>query len=367
VRVLLLVLCGCSSVFGLHEPARIADAAQGDTADAPTADAPMCIGSGEYTVCFDALPTEVATYTGGLNTNTDAACATNVHWTSAAQPDVCFLVGADITLSDITIFGTRPAVVAATGNLTVSGLVDASSHRGEAAATGGAGAGSPACNTPGAAQEDNTGGAGGAGGSYGTLGGNGGSSSTGSAGGTATAAGAITSLHGGCPGALGAKGGGAQPSPPALGGGALYIVAGTTIALGTSVIAVNGAGAPAATNRFGGNGGGAGGMLVLYAPMITASTATLMANGGGGAAGATGGNGSGGGDPSTSSPHTPAPGGTGMAGGGNGYASPAPAGNGTASTGGSLGGGGGGGGAGYIRANIAIDGADASPAIDVSP
>jgi hypothetical protein len=359
-------------VFGLHEPARALDAASGDAAiDGPTdaerpVDASMCVGSGEYTVCFDALPTGMSVYMGTLNTATTGACATNVHWTSANQPDACFLTGTDVVLEDLTLTGARPAVVVATGNVTVMGLVDASSHRSLGMETG-AGAGSPACNTPGAAQEDNEGGAGGAGGSYGTVGGNGGNSSNAMAGGTAAAAGAITSLHGGCPGAPGAKGGGGQSGLPGMGGGALYIAAGNNIVLGDSTIAANGAGAGIAQNRWGGAGGGAGGMLVLYASSITASSATLMANGGGGASGASGGAGLPGADPGTGMPLMPAAGGAGNADGGNGYAGMSAATAGMASPGGTVGGGGGGGGGGYIRANVAITGATSSPAVDVVP
>ena len=105
----LLALCGCSSVFGLHEPARAGDGgiddaidgATDDGSDAMPADATMCFGAGEYTVCFDALPTGTATYTGTLNTTTAMACATNVHWTSISQPDSCFLTGTDVVLNDL--------------------------------------------------------------------------------------------------------------------------------------------------------------------------------------------------------------------------------------------------------------------------
>jgi hypothetical protein len=357
-------------VFGLHEPARAVDASSNDgPIDAaidvpPPVDAALCFGTGEYTVCFDALPTDAGNYTGALNTMTAAACATNVHWTSAAQPDTCFLTGTNVTLSDLTLTGVRAVAVVATANVTVNGLIDVSSHR---MGSVGAGMGSPACVMQGAAQEDTEGGAGGAGGSYGTLGGNGGNSSNGLAGGTAAAAGAITVLRGGCPGAVGAKGGGGQSGLPGMGGGALYIVAGSQIALGTSTIAANGAGAALAQNRWGGAGGGSGGMLVLHAPTITASSATLMANGGGGASGASGGTGTPGADPSTSTPLAPAAGGTGNAVGGNGYAGASPATAGMASPGGTVGGGGGGGGGGYIRANVAIAGATSSPAVDVVP
>jgi hypothetical protein len=355
--VLLLALCGCSSVFGLHEPTR-------GSVDGAPSDATECLGTGMYTVCFDAPPTDAQRYSGTLNTTT-IPCATNVHWVSPAQPDACFLAGTDVMLENATIVGARPLVVVATGTITLGGLVDASSHR--ASPMPGAGAGSPACGTPGPATQDNAGGAGGAGGSYGTLGGNGGSGASATAGGTAVAAGPIASLHGGCPGAPGAKGGGGAPGTPGLGGGAVYFVAGGSIALGTSTLAANGAGAGISANRWGGSGGGTGGMIVLSAPAITASSATLMANGGGGASGTNGGVGMPGSDPSTSSPHSPAQGGVGMPPGGNGYALSAAAGDGGPSPGGTTSGGGGGGGAGYIRATVPISGADASPPIDVVP
>lgn len=374
--LLFLGLCGCSSIFGLRAPRPLTDgSASGDgapsddaSADGSIADAPQCFGSGEYTVCLDARPGGDVSMMGAFSTGaTNVTCVTSAHWTSASQPDACFVVGRHVTAGPLVATGARPLVLVATDTITFTGLVDLGSHRGNAST--GAGFTIASCPTPGAASVDNNGGGGAAGGSFGALGGTGGNGQNGALGGTPVAA-MVGVLHGGCFGGAGARGGGGAPALPGGGGGALYAVAGTSISLSAATIAANGAGASAAQNRWGGSGGGAGGMIVLYAPSIAATSGILVANGGGGSSGTDSAQGNPGADPDPSTPLTPAPGGTRLGAGAGGDGFPAAAiamAGGDAPTTMTSSGGGGGGGAGYIRANVAITGVTASPAVDVVP
>ena len=372
-----VVLGGCSSIFGLAAPQHLDDAnGPGDGAhDAHDAlpgqdampDAAMCFGSGTYRVCLTALPSQSVALTGTVSTADTATCSTAAHWVAASQPDVCFIVGASISANNVTAVGTRPIVLVATGSISFSGTFDVSSHR--IGPVLGAGFRQTGCDPATPAVLDVNGGGGGAGGTFGTIGGNGGTGRPGATGAQAATVGTIDVLSGGCFGSAGARGGGAgNAGIPGPGGGALYAVAGTSIMLGSAVLAANGGGAGNPTTRWGGPGGGSGGMIVLHAPVITSSNAFLVANGGGGAAGADAATQSA--DPDLTRPLIPAAGGTSSNGGngGTGYAAGNGATVGTNTPGGNTGGGGGGGGgAGYIRANVAIATATASPPIDIVP
>lgn len=369
--VLVFGLCGCSSIFGLKSPQPAADAAATDATDAAgdgPPDASQCFGSGEYTVCFDALPTSTGIVTGTLDTGSSSApCATTVHWTSAAQPDACFVVGTELTVGPVVVHGTKPLVLVATGAISFSGLVDLSSHDGSQ--TVGAGANPAGCDATSLPVIANNGGGGGAGATGATRGGGGGTGSNGVAGGVSAAVSAIDDLRGGCQGQAGARGGGGQAGVPGYGGGALYALAGGALALSTATIAANGAGALQSQNRWGGSGGGAGGMIVLHAASITASSsAVLVANGGGGASGADSGMGTPGADPDPMMPLVQAVGGTGQDSGGAGFAlghAGQPGGDAGATN--ILSGAGGGGGGGAIRSNLAIANITASPAVVIMP
>jgi hypothetical protein len=179
-----------------------------------------------------------------------------------------------------------------------------------------------------------------------------------------------TLLRAGCSGQLGGTGT-INPSPgsPGVGGGAIYIVAGSNLTLSaTSIINVSGSGGFPALARGGGGGGGAGGMIVLYAPAISGSGTKLVANGGAGSTGAGTSSITGspaGEDPNPSSPNTSAAGVAGPEGtgtGGGGYSTSA-----AALPGGDAATYGGGGGAGYIQSNVAISGSITSPALTVVP
>ena len=371
----LVALSGCSSIFGLHEPTHgVAVDAPIDSVDGAMADASMCVGRGQLTVCFDTLPTNDVQLPATISTSVDSQpCATGVHWASTQQPAVCFIAGHNITQSGTTIVsGGRPLVVVASGNLTIAGLVDASSHLNGATgpdtdpASCGAFAAAP--------QSSGNGGGGGAGGSFVSAGGVGGGGNGGAVlgGQPAAVVAASTVLRGGCRGQPGGTGGVGSNGSPGTGGGAIYLAAGTQLVMTAGRIAANGGGAVAGKSRDGGPGGGAGGMIVIDAPTIMVTNSILTANGGGGASGADGNTGLDGSDPDPNNPTVPAlGGGPGRGGpGGDGAAGMLQAGAGQdAPSGQTRGGGGGGGGFGVIYApsSLANTGVSASPAITALP
>lgn len=183
-----------------------------------------------------------------------------------------------------------------------------------------------------------------------------------------------THLRGGCPGGAGGRslasaGGGTG----GLGGGAIYLLSGTSIELHGQILAqgTGGSGASGPPGLpGGGGGGGSGGMIILDAPKITlAASGVLLAAGGGGGAGGRGGqtvmptqNGAtatatapNGGNPNNCQECG--------AGGGGAFATSLAA-DGKTTTGANAGGGGGGGGAGLIRyftSGLTDDGARVRP------
>ncbi len=201
-----------------------------------------------------------------------------------------------------------------------------------------------------------SGASGGGGGGFGAQGGRGGdgardgTQSRGGSEGRATND-AASPLHGGCPGASGGAGT-APGGDGGQGGGAIYLVAGRTIAFSnaSAVNAGGGAGRGATSGNAGGGGGGSGGLLMLEAPKIarsdSATVAAIVANGGGGGGG--GANTPGGdGSPATLT-MTRASGGNGATTGGQGGSRDAPTGE-DVTTVSATGGAGGGGGVGVIR------------------
>ncbi len=367
-------LPGCREVFGIDSP-RLRDGGEADVAgdaanDGPPADAQQCFGSGSFAVCLATLPIAPATLPTALDTTTSVECANTQPpgWTPA-QPDACFVIGTDVTIGGngtIAVTGSRPLVVVATGTLTIAGTLDAASRNVTDPKTGPASAAGP-CNpfaqTPTGSGPGEAGG--GAGGSFVDEGGHGGKSGMNVGGQPGTALAPPTTLRGGCSGQHGSLPGIGDTSNPGPGGGAVYLVAGTAIAIEpTGLIDVSGAGGLTSGLGTGGSGGGTGGMLVLYAPVIGATGGAVMANGGGGtSAGDSQDSGTDGHDPSEAAPTTPALGGMYLVEGGNGAAAAIAATNGTANAG--VSGGGGGGGIGYIRANVAVPGVTSSPSISV--
>src|ERR1041385_6114968 len=154
--VALALLGGCSSVLGL-----------GDPGPATTATCPIA----SLDPCATATPTGPIDIEHDAGLNSDRDCNLVLYDPDAGS--ICVLFGTDITIAGQTVVtGTRPFVLAATGTITVSGTVDASSH----AAFGirGAGADYIMCGLKRVAGTDSNGAGGGAGGSFGGRGGAGG-------------------------------------------------------------------------------------------------------------------------------------------------------------------------------------------------
>lgn len=360
-----------------------------DAGGMPPGDAAACAGMSFTSkflgsVCLSAAPTSPLSLSGvTVNTANVSAGSCTQLVPQSGGPALCVLAGTSITIAagatvravglnpiGSTAPGTNPLVLIAMETITVSGTLDVSSHfsetvGGEPALGAGARttAGCFATGVDGPAGAGSNGAGGGAGGSFGAMGGAGGNggnnNQTGH--GTPMAAMAPRQLVGGCPGGHGGDGGGGFPSGGAGGnpGGAVYLLAGRSIAVAGKVNA-SGAGGVGGiegnSSSGGGGGGGAGGLIVLEAPQVTV-TGSVFANGGGGGAGAGNigdmtDNGKPGSDPTTAL--TPASGGGGTSGGGNGGAgaagtTAAAAGNKGGGSDPQSGGGGGGGGAGVIR------------------
>lgn len=228
---------------------------------------------------------------------TGAAC-TEVVPATTGMPELCVISGANLIIPSnktVAAIGTRPLVLAATGNVRIEGTLTVSSKLGAGTAEVlGAGATTFRCDSyaaaPGASA---TGGAGGAGASLRGAGGNGAKGSVGlpgqTAGGEALAivdAAKLTALHGGCRGQDG--GDAATPSSGGFGGppgGVVYLAAkgSVQISMGGSV-AANGAGGHGGGLLAGGGGGGSGGMIIIEAPQVI-HLGALSANGGGGGEG----------------------------------------------------------------------------------
>jgi hypothetical protein len=325
--------------------------------------AQTCFGS-FVTVCFTTsadVPKVPAMLPSDLTVEVDTASSPMCDQHNDRKDDYCVVAGAGFTLAvnqSIRGYGKKPLVLLSTTTmrLEATSTIDVHSTRTGGPLAIGAGA-NPSLCTSGTAPELA---GGGYGGSFGGKGGDG-ERLPGAAPTSGTAAPALTAppmmmLRGGCPGGTGADSGGMGGS----GGGAVALIAGTSIEIDGTVNAsgAGGRGGPASTS--GGGGGGSGGMIVLDAPSITA-IGSLFANGGGGGQGGDGsgtntGLGEDGGE--SPAPSTPAPAGNnstrdGGAGGpgsaGTKLNAGATGGGGGGGSGGG-GGGGGGGGAGFIRA-----------------
>ena len=336
----------------------------------PEAGAQTCFGAtgSAYEICLDSLPTSAVNISGTIGTDSSLCFPTQpTDWTGHGQPDACFIIGTDVTITNTAhAQGNRPLVVLATGAIDVQAALDVSSKRGQP--TGG-GHDSALCaafaQTPANA---NNGGGGGAGGSFMSKGGDAGfGNTTGNQPGLAAEADTLAPvvLRGGCPGQM-AGNGDQNAGSPGGGAGAMYLVAGHMIVFeNNGALAASGAGGSGGGHHSGGSGGGSGGMIMLHAgDGFTVSTnAKLIAAGGAAAGGiAQTGGGQNGGDGSSTNATSIANGG---GNGGDGYPAIPPANDG-ANGGSNTGGGGGGGGAGYIEANQPLT-LMASPAITVVP
>jgi len=312
----------------------------------------VCYGStsGLVRPCFPSAPSGDITLQAAIDTTNDPMCSKTV---TDVPAGLCVITGANITVASGTIVaatGTKPLVLVATGMITVSGALNASSYHATTApyATTQTGAGADPMNGCLAAGAPGVSG-GGAGGTFTELGGAGGGGNGGSAGGTAGGPQATVALRGGCRGqnALGAGGG-----RGGRGGGAVYFIASTINIDGTINASGEGGGLGVSGGNAGGGGGGSGGLIGFDAATIT-NNGLVFANGGGGGEGSGGGqSGLPGLDATGVGVATGGAGGSPGGNGGNGGAGGTAGGTktgGNGATAGADGGGGGGGGTGVIK------------------
>jgi hypothetical protein len=337
--VICLALAGCRSLLGIEDPT-VGDGGSphGDTG----IDARSCFGvAPRFEICLSSVPTNDRKLVGTINTDQgcDEVVAGNLCVVSAGTIGVA---------AEVQVTGSRGLVIVAATTLMVTHGIDAAGH----GAIAGPGVSSDAtlCPPGMAAVAGISGGGGGAGGSFTTAGGNGGGGNAGLDPGASPGAVAFAGgLRAGCTGSQGAAGNGAVADPGGGGGGLIYLLAGTSMQLATTINASGGGGGRGNASKSGGSGGGSGGMIVLWSPTITGSV-SLIANGGGGGGGAD--NGAPGMRGGEATGLGAAPGGAGgsqqVGRGGPGSSDSDPGGDGTTDQTGA-GGGGGGGGGGMIR------------------
>jgi hypothetical protein len=267
-------LCHAAGESGCPAPEVDAPLADVGLIDLPMAGPPYCFGSqgGLLRFCSNTLSTEVLTLPSSINTTNSGSCTATP---MSGSTQVCVIYAGRIIANDVRAVGSRPLVLVAVQTITVQATVDAASRR---TLGQGAGANTGLCPAP----TDPTGGGGGAGGTFQGQGGNGGVAGSNSQG-VAPPPVHPTTVRGGCSGGASL----AIDGNPGIGGGVLYLIAGSAITVGSAGrLDVSGAGAFAGDGP--GAGGGAGGLLVLDAAAFQIQ-GDLMANGGGGASGASGG------------------------------------------------------------------------------
>jgi hypothetical protein len=367
-----LVACGYPSLASLGSSNDAGDNSDGGGRADNTIDARVCFGTNPVTICLEDAPIAPLTISSATMINTDDStmCAL-----VRSGGNYCVLAATTITINvTLRATGTRPLVLIASDSILIYGLIDVGSHRGAVPEIG-AGA-DPANCVAGILPQSACGGAGG---SFTGSGGNGGNVQQTLLGGVPGAVSTMTTeLRGGCPG----QDGQVSTAPVTNrgigghGGGAVHLIAGSTIDVRGAINAAGegGGGAcpisncPGGAGTFGngGGGGGSGGMIGFDAPIVT-NSGLILANGGGGGSGGEdlAPPGRLGADPTVV---TAAAGGlgtsSGSANGGNGSAGPM---GGSGSTGGSSsartgGGGGGGGGAGLVKSPTAANlGTQVSP------
>lgn len=270
----------------------IADASTGDTNGPGGPDGGLvhlCLGT-FVNVCADVPRGSLSLMTGTVDTSTLSVvtqCLPPSAYTTQPAADACVIASQSITVpsgNTITVTGTRRLILLAEEAVTITGTLDAASHRtglaGPAADTG-------PCPTAVTSPTTATEGGGGWGATFGKPGNNGGNSPGGGMGGGAASSLPITVLGGGCRGGSGANSGaGNGGGSGGHGGGAVLLLAGQSITIDGVVNASGGAGTGGKA-RGGGGGGGTGGMIVLEAPTVRIA-GQCFANGGGGGQGGSG-------------------------------------------------------------------------------
>lgn len=303
VWIAVLALTGCRGLFGLDDPNKLVDATNGEAGADLDALGRLCWGV-DVDVCLAAPAQGTLMLTGSLSTD-GADCMTS------SKPQYCVRAARTLTVEALDVTGSRPLVLIASESLVVNGLLDASSK-----VTGrvGPGAMNATCGTFTTAPSfvvaggGNGGGAGGgAGGSLLQSGGGGGNNVGGAVAGQPVLAPTGPVFRAGCPGQRGGHRTANAGAVGGLGGGAVYLVAGTRIEVtatgaisasgaagspglcptsGTFICAVNtDAAVLAAADAYGGAGGGSGGAITLDAPSIV-NASRVYADGAGGGEGA---------------------------------------------------------------------------------
>jgi len=363
-----LAVAGCNSLLGIGDLELASDGGPGRDGGAPI-DAPpgsICHGTVVQACLLPPEPGDLSLF-GEIDTAADPRCIVVPQSTGV---DVCAMHAESFSIAQggIAVRGPRPLMLVATTTITIGQPVTVGSEEDQR----GAGSNPSACSVPGpGANSGEHGAGGGAGGSFGGPGARGGSGGgpNGGLGASPSQIVPIVGLRGGCDGSPGGTGSGASEGAgrPGLGGGAIYLVAGTGITIAHRLDASGGGGEGGVRNQSGGGGGGAGGMIALEAPTITIAggQAAVLANGGGGGEGSTQATSGDDGDVSGAW-NQAAPGGEGntVLGGDGGHGATRAAmaelgSNGTTNAGNEGGGGGGGGGVGVVLTLGTVTGADA--------
>jgi hypothetical protein len=281
VRLVAVALVGC----GFDPHSTVGD---GGTHDGVTIDAPCPSATEQFDTCAlgsgnDLVITTDSIYntdTGMLTSTGSATPVDHVHLVTASGVMIDVLVVGELQLlANLTVEGSLPFAIDATGGVVIGGELSIDSGDGGARGSCDATAGA----------DDKDGGGGGGGGAFR---GNGGAGGPGDDGATLGGSGGAaedkpTMLVGGCAGAHGGIGSNSDAGGVGgFGGGVLLIATPSTITIaGTGGIAANGKGGQVGGgDKAGGGGGGAGGLIVLEALSID-NAGFVVANGGGGAQG----------------------------------------------------------------------------------
>ena len=96
----------------------------------PTSDTPqLCIGSNSFALCIEA-PQASVMLPAMLDSDGSALCLQSqpASWKANGQPDACIITGTTISATSTTVTGGRPLVLVASDSISVSQLLDTSSH-----------------------------------------------------------------------------------------------------------------------------------------------------------------------------------------------------------------------------------------------
>jgi hypothetical protein len=290
IALAVFALAGCNSVLGITD-ITVGSAGGSDGASGKCLNAP---NDGALFMGCPAAPSGQLTIQANIDTDNDPSC--DKIGQGSAAPLVCMIAADSIVVPTGHHFvsGGNALVLVAATTIDVQGTLDASGSPTTTPVTG------SVCNnvSSGSIAASGTCGGGG-GGAFGDV------SGTGGAGGTANAEGgngasgisSIIVVRAGCPGA---GGGALDPFGPTsqggIPGGAIYMIAGTSITVETAgIVLANGGGGGGAASTEGGGGGASGG-LIGFDSLVVDIQGTVTADGGGGGGGGGAADGDNGGD-----------------------------------------------------------------------